>query len=530
MQSKLNSCLWLINHETLRNWEIPLLQRAGFTTIYTPQAISQAPGFTSGTVAPLEVDGSRIPARDLAILGAQDWYTKVDERASVVASRYFACAFVIADPRQVITVLKGFSGVVIIRLFGMDGNRTYSDLFTFSLSPHELSYFHRNLNRIIFASGYEELLPSEEKWIVDHSIFLPIGLPANKGGDFLGSKKDILAVIPRIEPESYYEQSFLKHTKMLRKANLKVAGRQHLTFEDKRILGSLGRADFEGLLTNCRAMIYASREKKHLHYHPLEAMQIGMPVVYFRDTLLHSVMQRSSLGSVKTNREARTLVRKMIKDRELALKIGAGQRELVLRMESQELHDAFIAACKTIKSTKATVIPEDPIAVIICTYKHLKSDCPALKWRPKKWLRFASIVEARILSEDGPEQSAKESLLNHESAISKVDGKSRHSRVFQFARQYYDFTWLAPDKYEIVLCDTSVPETLLTYCEVSRVLSKETCVNFGQSGKKSEIDALRYSLNSLDRIIVTDEASKDMLLAFTPTSDYLIEVDDQDSQ
>ena len=345
MPSGMNSCLWLINHEALRQWEIPLLKEAGFTRIYTPQGMPHSPAFTSGTIAPLEGDWSFLKKRELASLANQDWYSKINDEAAKIASDNFDCAFVTAVPRQVMTVLKAFSGVVVIRLFGLDGNRTYSDLFTFELSPHELAYMHRNLDRIVFASGYEELLVPEEDWVIQNSVFLPIGLPTEGKESYEGLEESLLAVIPRIEPNSYYEQSFIKHTKMISKANLQVAGRQHLPFKDKRILGSLNRSEFEALLSKSRAMIYASREKLHVHYHPLEAMQIGMPVVYFEDTLLHSVMQGSSLGAVKSFREARSITQKMIKNPDFAKEVGKGQREIVLRMASKELRHKFLDGC-----------------------------------------------------------------------------------------------------------------------------------------------------------------------------------------
>ena len=203
MQPKINSCMWLINHEALRQWEVPLLKEAGFTQIYTPQAMPDSPAFTSGTIAPLAGDWSNLTERDLQILASQDWYAKVDSEAARIASENFDCAFVTAIPRQVMTLLKAFSGVVVVRLFGLDGDRTYSELFSFHLTPHEYEYLQNNLDRVIFASGYKELLDAEEDWIVDNSIYLPIGLSSIQNLEYKGTDSDVLAVIPRIEPNSY---------------------------------------------------------------------------------------------------------------------------------------------------------------------------------------------------------------------------------------------------------------------------------------------------------------------------------------
>ena len=524
MPSKMNSCLWLINHEALRQWEIPLLKEAGFSRIYTPQGMPHSPAFTSGTVTPLEGDWSFLTKKELAILASQDWYEKIDDRAARIASENFDCAFVTAVPRQVIAVLKAFSGVVIIRLFGLDGNRTYSELFTFELSPHELAYVHQNLHRIVFATGYEELLVPEEDWVVENSVFLPIGLASEGELKYQGSEEDIFAVIPRIEPNSYYENSFLKHTKMIPRATLKVAGRQHLTFKDKRILGTLKRSEFDTLLSKSRAMIYASREKLHVHYHPLEAMQNGMPVVYFQDTLLHSVMRGSSLGAVKSFRQARVLVRKMIKNPELAKEIGRSQREIVLRMASKELREEFLLGCAQIARKQEAKISEELISIIICSQKHPKSTCPAIKLVPHNWLMFSDIAQLQTFLNSVTGESSPLDLVTHENAISRVDGKSRHSRSFQFANDFQDLMWLSPKNFRVVLCDVTEIKKMLTTCEVTRVLSADTCKSFMNSGKSPEIELLRYTLSSLDRIVVPNNESKELLLAFTPINNYLVDV------
>jgi hypothetical protein len=520
---QLKRCLWLINHETLAKWELPLLKHAGYSYVFTPQVIPRSPSFSSGVVNELEEINFEITHEELKILRDQDWYADVNTTASEVANKYFSHAFTTAEPSQIVTVLKSFSGIVVVRLFGLDLNRTYSDLFKFNFTPHEFRFFTENLNRIVFAVGYKELIIGEEEWLSSRAIFLPIGLPSNPSANWNGNSDKVLAVVPRIEPNSYYEKNYLDHLKMAPGDNILIAGRQHLIHKDKRILGTLKRLDFEKYLESARCMVYASHESRHVHYHPLEAMQIGLPVVYFKDSLLAKLIGTTNKGVVQNKRQSRKIVQKMLKDKRLAQTIGESQRVLVQKLEKDNLEKDFYEGCKKIFEQPTPRQNRNKQVIVFCEFEGQCQTCESLKLKNKDLMRFNSINEyfkyfklVEVKNDDN--------FDTWSSATSKVGGNFQYSRTFQGYGKFIEMLWMDHSRYEIHLCDKTLPSVILTECRVSRSLKTKTCIELARGKRSHTLESLRYSLNSLDEIHVSDLICKDLLLAFAPVSGARIDV------
>ena len=116
--------MWLINHEKLAEWEIPLLAESGFENIYTPQKYPNIPSYTSGGIVKPRITSSEIQ-EDLEELNSQDWYSEISSKSSEIINRYFEVIFVSAELSQIMRIVKSFHGRIVIRLFGLDGSRSY---------------------------------------------------------------------------------------------------------------------------------------------------------------------------------------------------------------------------------------------------------------------------------------------------------------------------------------------------------------------------------------------------------------------
>lgn len=527
MPTNLGNALWLINHETLAKWEIPKLMEAGFSRIFTPQTLPTSPTFSSGSVEALTQDWSFLPDGDLEILCQQDWYKEVDKSAQMIANQHFACAFVTADPTQVITILKAFSGLVAIRLFGLDGNRTYSDLYKFHLTPHEFSFLINNLHRILFATGYQEILENEEDWVVNNSCFLPIGVPKSSRLDWVGDSENVFSVVPRIEPNTYFSKSVEDHKKMVSHGQLRIGGRQHLIHSDENILGTLTNDEFNDFLIHSRCLVYASREQRHVHYHPLEAMQIGMPVVYFRNSLLYSILGKSDAGVVKNNRQAKKLVKKMIKDRDFASNIGNIQKQAVAQVETKALKGTFIEGTQNLKYKMKIFSTGSKKKLILCDELGHLDACPAA-------IFFETTSRKR--GETGMSQKnmvtyvkylEEPKYLTQLEAATKVGGLSAYSRTFQVGSTFLDLTNLDENEYEVIVCGTAYPEVILTKCSVTRILDRSSCKEIATETTKPNIELLRYTLESNDVVFVPDNESRNLILAFLPISNRRVQVNER---
>jgi hypothetical protein len=513
-------CLWLINHSTLANWELPLLRSSGYTFVFTPQYIPSNPVFTSGTIDRVNWKSLRISKEDIKSLNTQDWYGRIDEKATVAINANFEMAFVTADPTQVINVLKGFKGQVVIRLFGLDSGRTYSNLYKQSYSPFEWNFLMSNLHRIIFATGYKEILSNEEDWITSNSVYLPIGLPPKQSIEWNGEIERLFGVVPRIEPGSYFSNLLKSHYRMAGRNKIVIGGRQHLLFKDKRILGALQDSEFYSEMLSSRAMIYASKEASHVHYHPLEAMQSGMPVVFYKDSLLGNLLGKDLAGSVKSKGQARRLIRKLMKNILLAKSIGDTQRERVKRIERELLEDDFLQGIKEIERRKSKSLEQVHLRFIICSESHSKNYCAS---RYNKNLIAIKISNGESEPKTSGMIKFKIVETTQDDVRKKYIDSHRYSKIYSASSDLV-YELLAEESADIILCGLTLPTVIVSNSSISRFLNSGIIEELKKQPFSSTLERFRYSLATLDNITVINEDDKKTLLAFAPIQPKIVKV------
>src|SRR5450755_880205 len=121
--------MWLLNHSTARKFELAMLKRVGFAEIFLPKTFPQDVNFRSASVDFSEDAGLSIPADDLAILNAADWYRGPDRDTWEVANRYFDLLFFIPWGESIFSsVARHFRGAAILRGYGLSEGNSYGGL------------------------------------------------------------------------------------------------------------------------------------------------------------------------------------------------------------------------------------------------------------------------------------------------------------------------------------------------------------------------------------------------------------------
>lgn len=120
--------MWLINHSTLRNFEIDQLKKIGVEEIFLPKKFPYDEGNLSASVIFDHDKDLTLSREDLDILNAQDWYCEPSQEAWDIANRHFDVVFLAFFPRQLMAVTSNFRGAIVLRPFGLSGNLRYSDL------------------------------------------------------------------------------------------------------------------------------------------------------------------------------------------------------------------------------------------------------------------------------------------------------------------------------------------------------------------------------------------------------------------
>lgn len=315
--------LWLLNHTTLRKFEVPMLVNMGFE-VFIPKIYQYEFGDLSASVT-YEYDSTlSIPDQDLKLLNQTDFYREViPQEVAEIMNRYFDMAIFGAFVPQIKMLVRIFKGILLFQAFGLDKTMTYTKLFSHS----ETTLFDEIRaceDRFWFGASYENLAEVEDVFFIRQNLYLPIGLRKDtvrrvwRGGD-----SRILFIGPKIMTNPYYRDIYRQFKRDFGDLPHVIGGAQMVSVtDDPAVLGFVPQEQYEYNMRSLAAMYYHSREPRHLHYHPLEAVAVGMPLVFMAGGMLDNLGGRDLPGRCRTTAQAHRLLGRLSKgDIRLAEKI-----------------------------------------------------------------------------------------------------------------------------------------------------------------------------------------------------------------
>jgi len=304
--------LWIINHQTLMDFEPYILRDLGYE-VYIPKLFPQSEENRSGKVT-YDFDSSlTIPREVLDQLNEFNFYrTKITPTIRSSINNYFDIAIIAAFPHLVEQFITAFEGRIILRVFGHASN-TYAKIFEDRYPGFKQAVINLG-DRFFFGTAFQHLEDIEPDYIRSRPLYLPIGLPqvffAQKN-TWIGDEDFIIFVCPVINSSPYYQNIYRNFTRFFKGFDYKIGGKQLVQVDDPAVIGSLTREEIDSYLRHCRVMFYHSEEPYHLHHHPLEAMAFGVPVIFMKKGLLGRLGQELP-GASKNYREARQKVERVI--------------------------------------------------------------------------------------------------------------------------------------------------------------------------------------------------------------------------
>ena len=90
--TKAKRILWLINHTTLRKFEVNLLREQGYE-VFTPKSFPYDEGNLSASIDYSYDDSLTIPKADLDVLNAADMYEELSPEVVRIINQYFDMRF-----------------------------------------------------------------------------------------------------------------------------------------------------------------------------------------------------------------------------------------------------------------------------------------------------------------------------------------------------------------------------------------------------------------------------------------------------
>lgn len=298
--------------------------------VFTPKAEFAVQSFA----ATHEFDSSlSIPAPALKRLNEFNFYEE-SWPADVVSivNRYFGAVFVIPLGIGVVEAIDKFEGQIVLRAFGLQAPLTYDSVLE-ELHGSLLMYKIQGISsRFWFGECYEGLHECEPPLFQARAIYLPLGLPESyfaDAGKWRGTAKKILFVCPNVITNPYYGQVYRDFKRDFGDLPHVIVGAQDVPVDDPNVTGFVFDNDLRALYRDCALLYYHSTEARHLHYSPVEATICGMPIVFYRRSLLDRLMPPDVQGAVDSTAEARDLVHRLLSgDSELSESLRSSQRDL----------------------------------------------------------------------------------------------------------------------------------------------------------------------------------------------------------
>ena len=258
--------LWILNHTTLLEWQVPMLRELGFE-VYVPKKLPVGPNSRTATVTDAHDRSLSIPSADLEHLNTVNFYdSPLDAQTARIINRHFGNCISASIYPGLYYILKAFTGRIFMRAFGHAGAIDYEEatatipkdslesgsFFHFRQEARKL--FHSVLNRrrvaarvafrntvmmemyacrhrIYLAAAYREIIDNERAFLKARSLYLPLALPPSimrTRHSWNPEDNRVLFICPNIDQIDYYRRIYLQFKEELGHFPYCIAGRQDL--------------------------------------------------------------------------------------------------------------------------------------------------------------------------------------------------------------------------------------------------------------------------------------------------------------
>ena len=213
------------------------------------------------------------------------YINEINEDISRILNLYFDCILVTISPTWLAPVLNNFEGAIIYRVYGQ----------TFRLSDEltrlGVDQIIKDKSDFYFLPHAEESVMKEDQWLTKNKRVTPycilddvfahhdswVGLDDSCG--------DIVLSCPNISNPFYMEHyNFLK--KNFHEPYFKIYGVQLEYINDPSVVGTIKRYQLIDRFRHSLCYLYTYSDSRVCYLPPIEAMVIGLPVIFPEGSLL----------------------------------------------------------------------------------------------------------------------------------------------------------------------------------------------------------------------------------------------------
>lgn len=360
--------LWCSSHSTLAEEEIPLLLEAGFRviplltdfwTFETKLEIDdQLCSDWKATVGlPMETVRRLQTIKFCADMGQNEF----DPQEIAWLNEFVDVIYVTVLPNLAMRLAPVFKGTVIFRPFGHGHLNNYTriaehlkgDLSTLADCP--------NFMWVPILTSLQE--PEDPRLCVNANHLGAFVSPSRLGSarwSAAASQPYVVETIPRIQKQPYYMDIYQQYRQNHGELPLKILGGNPVAggpLEDPSIVGFLDDNAYFQAAAQARVSIYHGTSRQHVHYHPIEFMALGVPVLFHKDSAFVGEGERYGLtradlveaGMYSSVAEANSMARAALDDAKVAEAWSIKQRVFLDEVfsRSKALDQARWIRCRT---------------------------------------------------------------------------------------------------------------------------------------------------------------------------------------
>lgn len=327
--------LWIFAHTTLRHFEMPIFQELGYE-IFCPKKFTIDAGDLSASIS-YEYDKTlTIPQEDIEYLNGIDFFSELSQETLSIINKHFGIAFVMLCKECFRSLILGFQGTIVLHVFGLPGKGSYGNVL-FDLLGVQLYLQLRKLgDRFIFSYTYENIIEIEPDILRNHGVYMPIGIRETINNEWKGGDERLLFICPKINSNSYFHTVYKWFKDNFGDIPHVIGGAQIIEVTDDTVTGFLSREEYDYNMTSLCGMLYHSQEPRHIHYHPIEAMRNGMPVLFMAGGMLDYLGGKKLPGRCKNIKEARKKIHKLSKNNKYFIRRVVKAQERILKYYTTE--------------------------------------------------------------------------------------------------------------------------------------------------------------------------------------------------
>lgn len=338
-----------VNHIVATDAEARCLIDLGFE-VFVPKKISEKLVVgTLSVVQTYEYDATlTIPQKDLEYLNNYNFYDAPPTKEIIkIVNLYFDTMFFNAMSVGLFYWGQVFKGKIIQRGYGHLEDLSYEESFlyvpkipffnpfmeflyiglkivqkiirrsplpgTIYLSRPIFTYWV-NRKRFFLGAAYPKIIPHESNFLKSRSVFLPLGVPQkiwDRQNTWRGGQPRIMFFCANME-HPYYRNVLASFISNIGDLPHSIFGRQKIDASNPNIKGFLSQEEMDKALCTYACMFYHSREPRHLHYHPIEAIIHGMPLIFMAGGVLEQFGGSEQPGMAQDFAEAREKLRRIL--------------------------------------------------------------------------------------------------------------------------------------------------------------------------------------------------------------------------